>query len=126
MLHARLVPDPPAGLTPGEAVAGMMLHGLGFAHRPLSLTPHFFASTPLELWWHDGVRSELFTRCTLGRTRDEADAYGCDLLFQERAMGVCAREGLDLRFNQLDRTRFALRGAYLPASDEQAITITHG
>ena len=42
MINARLVPDAQEVLTPGEAVAGMMLNGLGFANRPLSLTPQFF------------------------------------------------------------------------------------
>jgi Domain of unknown function (DUF4277) len=74
MLNARLVPAQQAVLTPGEAMAGMILHGLGFAHRPLSLTPQFCASKPLELWLPDGVRAELFHRFTLGRTRDAAYA----------------------------------------------------
>ena len=126
MMNARLVPDPPAVLTPGEAVAGMILNGLGFAHRPLSLTPQFFASTPLDLLWHDGVRAEMCHRVTLGRTLAEAYADGCDLRFHELARCVCAREGLDLRFNHLDRTSFARSGADIPASDEQAMTITHG
>jgi transposase len=126
MMNARLVPDPQAVLTPGEAVAGMILNGLGFAHRPLSLTPQFFASTPLDLLWHDGVRAETFNRFKLGRTLDEAYAYGCDLLFHELALCVCAREGIELRFNHLDTTSCSLSGAYIPESDEQAMTITHG
>ena len=36
MIETRLVPDPPELITPGEAVAGMILNGLGFANRPLS------------------------------------------------------------------------------------------
>jgi transposase len=69
---------------------------------------------------------ELFNRFKLGRTLDQAYAYGCDLLFHELALCVCAREGIDLRFNHLDTTSFALSGEYIPDSDEQAITITHG
>ncbi len=34
MIDARLVPDAQVMITPGEAVAGMILNGLGFAHRP--------------------------------------------------------------------------------------------
>ena len=34
MLDARLVPDEQEVITPGEAVAGMILNGLGFTHRP--------------------------------------------------------------------------------------------
>jgi Domain of unknown function (DUF4277) len=34
MINARLVPDAPEVMTPGEAMAGMIRNGLGFAHRP--------------------------------------------------------------------------------------------
>ena len=126
MINARLIPDAQAMITPGEAVAGMILNGLGFAHRPLSLTPQFFARRPLDLLFREGVDAEMFNRFKLGRTLDEAYAYGCDLLFQELALAVCAHEGIDLRFNHLDTTSFALSGEYIPEGDEQAMTITHG
>ncbi len=41
MIDTRLGPDSQEEITPGEAVAGMILNGLGFANRPLSLTPQF-------------------------------------------------------------------------------------
>jgi transposase len=44
MIDTRIVPDEQEEITPGEAVAGMILNGLGFANRPLSLTPQFFAN----------------------------------------------------------------------------------
>ena len=126
MINARLVPDRQEDITPGEAVAGMPLNGLGFAKRPLSLTPPFFANKPLDLLFREGVCAEMFNRFKLGRTLDEVHAYGCDLLFSELALAVCAQEGIDLRFNHLDTTSFALTGAYIPDSEEQAITLTHG
>jgi transposase len=126
MIDTRLVPDKQEVITPGEAVAAMILNGLGFANRPLSLTPQFFASKPLELLFRAGIDAEMFNRFKLGRTLDEASAYGCDLLFQELALTVCAHEGIDLRFNHLDTTSFALTGDYIPDSDEHAIRITHG
>jgi transposase len=126
MINARLVPDEQEVLTPGEAMAGMILNGLGFANRPMSLTPQFFANKPLDLLFREGLCAEMFNRFKLGRTLDEAYAYGCDLLFHELALAVCAQEGIDLRFNHLDTTSFSLSGAYVPESDEQAITITHG
>ena len=58
----------------------MILNGLGFANRPLSLTPQFFAHTPLDLLLRGGVHAEMFNRFKLGRTLDEVYAYGCDLL----------------------------------------------
>ena len=49
MVDARLVPDAQEEITPGEAVAGMILNGLGFANKPLTLTPQFFANKPRRL-----------------------------------------------------------------------------
>jgi hypothetical protein len=65
MIDARLVPDSQEEITPGEAVAGMILNGLGFANRPLSLTPQFFANKPLDLLFREGVYAERFNRFTL-------------------------------------------------------------
>src|SRR5215510_4105381 len=126
MIDKRLVPDAQEVITPGEAVAAMILNGLGFANRPLSLTPQFFANKPLDLLFRAGIDAEMFNRFKLGRTLDEASAYGCDLLFQEQALAVCAQEGIDLRFHHLDTTSFSLTGAYVPDSDAHAIRITHG
>ena len=126
MINARLVPDAQEVITPGEAMAGMILNGLGFANRPLSLTPQFFANTPLDLLFHEGIRASMFNRVTLGRTLDEAYTYGGDLLFHALAQAVCAHEGIDLRCNHLDTTSFSLSGAYVPEHDEQGMTITYG
>src|SRR5256885_8475636 len=68
----------------------------------------------------------MFNRFKLGRTLDETHAYGCDLLLSELALAVCQQERIDLCFNHLDTTSFALTGEYVPESDTQAMTITHG
>jgi transposase len=57
----------------------------------------------------EGIDAAMCNRFKLGRTPDEAYAYGCDL-----------------RFNHLDTTSFALSGEYILEGDEQAMTITHG
>jgi hypothetical protein len=62
MIDVRVVPDRQEEITPGEAVAGMILNGLGFANRPLSLTPQFFANKPLDLLFRKGVGAEMFNR----------------------------------------------------------------
>jgi transposase len=126
IIDARLVPDEQEEITPGEAVAGMLLNGLGFANRPLSLTPQFFTNKPLDLLFRPGVRAEMCKRLKLGRTLEEVHAYGCDLLLSEVALAVCARERVEQRFSHLDTTSFALTGAYVPESDEQAMHITYG
>ena len=126
MIDARLVPDEQEEITPGEAVAGMILNGLGFANRPLSLTPQFFTNKPLDLLFRPGVRAEMFNRFKLGRTLDAIHAYGCDLLLSELALAGCAQEHIEQRFHHLDTTSFSLSGTYVPESDEHAIHITHG
>jgi transposase len=74
----------------------------------------------------EGIDAAMCNRFKLGRTPDEAYAYGCDLRFQELALAVCAHDGIDLRFNHLDTTSFALSGEYILEGNEQAMTITHG
>jgi transposase len=126
MLDARLGLHDQEEITAGEAVAGMILNGLGFSDRPLTLTPQFFANKPLDLLFREGVDAEMFNRFQLGRTLDEVHAYGCDLLLSELALAVCSQEDIDVRFNHLDTTSFSLTGDYVPESDEHAIAITHG
>src|SRR6266436_9639495 len=101
MIDARLPRHDQEAITAGEAVAGMILNGLGFAHRPLSLTPQFFTNKPLDLLFRPGVRAEMFNRFKLGRTLDEVHAYGCDLLLSELALAGCAQERLEQRFHHL-------------------------
>ena len=60
MIDARLKPDEQEAITPGEAVKGMILNGLGFANRPLSLTPQFFAGKRLDLLFRPGVEADMF------------------------------------------------------------------
>jgi len=55
MIDAHIVPDDQEAITTGEAVAGMILNGLGFSDRPMSLTPQFFANKPVALLLRDGV-----------------------------------------------------------------------
>ena len=126
LIDARLQPDDQEAITPGEAVKGMMLNGLGFAHRPLSLSPQFFANKPLDLLFRPDIKGEMCNRFKLGRTLDEVNTYGSDLLFSEMALVVCRHEAIDQRFNHLDTTRFSLTGDYVPESDPQASAIPHG
>uniref|UniRef100_UPI0003B77EE1 DUF4277 domain-containing protein n=1 Tax=Psychromonas hadalis TaxID=211669 RepID=UPI0003B77EE1 len=44
LLDKYLPQDEKQEITPGEAVKGMIMNGLGFANRPLSLSPQFFTN----------------------------------------------------------------------------------
>ena len=126
LIDERIVPDEREEISTGEAVAGMILNGLGFSQRPMSLTPQFFQNKPLDALFREGVSSDHFNRFKLGRSLDKVYGYGCDLLFSEIAVSACVQEGIDVRFNSLDTTTFSLSGEYVPESDEQAILITRG
>lgn len=126
LIDKEIIPDEREEITTGEAIAGMILNGLGFSDRPMSLTPQFFENKPLDKLLREGIKSEHFNRFKLGRSLDKVSEYGCDLLFSELGMKVCINQGIDMRFNSLDTTNFSLDGKYLPDSDEQEIEITYG
>jgi len=48
LLDQYLPQDEKQEISPGEAVKGMLMNGLGFANRPLSLSPQFFTNLPVE------------------------------------------------------------------------------
>lgn len=125
-IDERIRRDSREEISCGEAVAGMILNGLGFSDRPLTLTPQFFENKALNRLFRPGVNAEHFNRFKLGRALDDCHAYGCDLLFAEVSAKICKAEGVDTKFNSLDTTAFALTGDYNVDSDEHTIEITHG
>lgn len=125
-IDSRIPNDAREELSCGEAVAGMIINGLGFSDRPLTLTPQFFENKALSRLFREGVSAKHFNRFKLGRALDDCYAYGCDLLFAEASAMICQKEGVDTKFNSLDTTAFALTGEYDPDCDEYKIAITHG
>jgi transposase len=125
-IDSRIPSDVREEISCGEAVAGMIINGLGFSDRPLTLTPQFFENKALGSLFRPGVNAESFNRFKLGRALDDCHAYGCDLLFAEASAQICRIEAVDTKFNSLDTTAFALTGKYDVDSDEHTIEITHG
>jgi len=125
-IDSRIPSDPREGISCGEAVAGMIINGLGFSDRPLTLTPQFFENKALTHLFRPGVNAEHFNRFKLGRALDDCHAYGCDILFAEASAQICLKEDVDTKFNSLDTTAFALTGEYDTDSDEHTIEVTHG
>lgn len=126
LIDKRVGTDEMEEITTGEAIAGMIINGLGFSDRPMSLTPQFFENKALEKLLREGIESKHFNRFKLGRSLDKVSEYGCDVLFSEIGMRVCINQGIDMRFRSLDTTNFSLDGKYLADSDEQEIEITYG
>lgn len=113
-------------LSAGETIAGMIINGLGFSNKPLSLTPLFFKHCPLSLLFHDGVKAEDFNRFKLGRVLDRCHGYGTELLFSEISLNVCRQEKVDTTYNSLDTTSFTLSGDYLAKTDDETVAIKLG
>ena len=99
LIDARLGTYVGETLSAGETVAGMIINGLGFSNKPLSLTPLFFKHCPLWLLFREGVKADDFNRFKLGRVLDRCYDYGTELLFAEISLAVCRQEKVDTRFN---------------------------
>ncbi|MBE8168873.1 MAG: IS1634 family transposase [Shewanella sp.] len=129
LLDQYLPQDEKQEITPGEAVKGMIMNGLGFANRPLSLSPQFFTNLPLEHLFREGVQASHFNRHKLGRTLDQCYDFGCESLFSLVSGQACELEQVDCTFQSLDTTSHSLTGEYAfddKNSDENVIKITHG
>jgi transposase len=113
-------------ITPGEAIVGMIINGLGFSDRPLSLTPQFFETKALEVLFRPGVLASDFNRYKLGKSLEQAHDYGCERLFFELSSESCLKEKIDLKFNSEDTTSLSVTGEYAGDVDEHTIQITHG
>ena len=113
-------------ISTGEAVAGMIINGLGFSDRPMTLTLQFFQSKAMEALFRTGVTPDMFNRFKLGRALDACHEYGCDTLFSELSLQACRINNIDCRFNSEDTTSFTLTGEYNADSDEHIIEINHG
>jgi hypothetical protein len=81
LLDQYLPQDNKQEVSPGEAVKGIIMNGLGFANRPLSLSPQFFTHLSLEHLFCESVKAEHFNRHKLGRTLDPCYNFGCESLF---------------------------------------------
>ena len=105
------------------------MNGLGFANRPLSLSPQFFTNLPLEHLFREGVPASHFNRHKLGRTLDQCFDFGCESLFSLVSSQACDLEQVDCTFESLDTTSHSLTGEYAfddKDSGENVIKITHG
>ena len=130
LLDQHLPQDDKQEITPGEAIKGMIMNGLGFSSRPLSLSPQFFTNLPMEHLFREGVNASHFNRHKLGRTLDQCADFGCESLFALVSHQACELEAVDCTFKSLDTTSHSLTGDYADNSDEDSdehvIHITHG
>lgn len=126
LIDQKIIKDDQHNVSAGEAIAAMVMNGLGFLSRPLSLTPHFFKTKALDVLFARNIEPDDLNRHRLGRVLDDIHTYGCELLYSEIASHVCKKIAIDETFTSLDTTSFSVSGEYDVETDENEITITHG
>lgn len=148
-LDRLIPPTPDMKVSHGQATAAMILTGLGFLQKPLSLTPHFFENRPIRyLLGHADLVPENLNHWKLGRTLETLHDFGCEALFAQISHAVCQAEGVEQRWVHGDTTSFSFYGKYQPKEGaveallqevltettalteaeeaETAVTLTHG
>jgi len=126
LVNEMLGVDEEEKVSAGEAVAAMILNGLGFTTRPLMLTTQFFENKPVDLLINEHVKPEDLNRHKLGRVLDRVGKYGSEQLFQALALQACQRENVNLDFAYNDTTSHSLEGEYDAESDLQKVEIKRG
>jgi transposase len=110
----------------GYAVLAMVLNGLGFVDRPLTLISQFYENKALDLLLYPGIKSEYLNHHRLGRVLDNISDFGCEKFFDSIAMQICMLEGVDCSDLHGDTTTYSVHGKYEKTDDEQEISITYG
>ena len=126
LIDQKITKDDQHTVSTGEAIAAMVMNGLGFVNRPLSLTPQFFETKALDVLFEREIEADVLNRHKLGRALDSIHEYGCELLFSEVASHVCQQVEVGEKFTSLDTTSFSVSGDYDCDTDENEIKITHG
>src|SRR5215472_15136142 len=101
----------------GSATVAMVLNGLGFANRRLSLVSQFFKTKPVAHLLGPGITAEDLHEECLGRTLDWLYAHDPTTLFAGIATQARQRLALSARDLHVDTTSFSVSGE--DASSEQ-------
>lgn len=110
----------------GRAIAAMVLNGLGFTDRPLSLTAEFFEEIAVSRLLQDSLTSEDLNRHRLGRCLDDVSEYGVSRLFSEIASSVALKEGVSRNTQVIDTTSFSVSGKKYDDTDENEVLLCRG
>jgi len=113
-------------LSVGEVVKGLILNGLGFVSKPLSLVPSFFERVPLHILFREGIDAEDFNRHRIGRCLDRLFKHDNSVLFSKAAQHAASVVGASTSVVHLDSTTFSVTGEGYQGEDEQAVRVTHG
>ena len=110
----------------GQTVKGLILNGLGYSKRPLSLVPQFFSQLPIESLIGEGVEALDFNRHKTGRVLDRLHSHNCSVLFSQIAEKVARQYSISSKFGHLDTTTFSVTGEGYEDSEKCQVEVTHG
>jgi len=123
--------DEPEPVSAGMIIKSMILNGLGFSSRPLTLSPQLFQNIAMEHLFGPGITPDLFNRHQIGRVLDTIFESDGSALFSQLSKEAGRTENVETRVQSLDTTSFSTFGEYPESDDElpaeaQPISITYG
>lgn len=114
----------------GERIVAMIINGLGFSSRTLSMTSHFFSTKPVEELISPGVKAEYLNDDCLGRALDCIAEYGVTKFFANLSIDIGLDYGFIGKSAKLDSTTFSFNGRYdgfdVGDDDIEGIKLTYG
>ncbi|MBF0364911.1 MAG: IS1634 family transposase [Oligoflexia bacterium] len=109
----------------GNAVAAMILNGLGFVERRLYMVSTFFKDLPVAELIDPHITADMLNDDVLGRTLDAIHEYGVTKLYSNIAFEIGNENGLFNKFAHLDSTTISVSGKY-SGQEEEAAQVTFG
>lgn len=113
-----------------ERIVAMIINGLGFSSRTLSMTAHFFSTKPVEELIGPGVKAEYLNDDALGRALDCIAEFGVTKFFSNLAIDIGLEHNFIGKSAKLDSTTFSFNGEYngIDVGEEnlQSIKLTYG
>ncbi len=122
-----LIDAPNRKVSVGEATSVMVLNALGFASRPLYLTPEFFKNKSADLLIRENLCADDFNDDSLGRALDALYDAGLTETYAKVASSALSAFGISYRFVHPDSSSFSQHGQYeSKSSAPEAVRITRG
>jgi len=128
------ISKPRRKISVGNAVAAMILNGMGYTGQALYHTPSFFRNLPVEILFGDGIQAADFNDDSLGTALDALYEAGITELFYKIAQKAIGHQNVDQSFVHLDSTSFSFHGVYQDPDEEpepgepqfEVVKLTHG
>ncbi|WP_430639801.1 IS1634-like element ISCwa1 family transposase [Crocosphaera watsonii WH 8501] len=119
IINNKLGIDVREKISAGTVVKSILINGLGFVSRPLSLFSQFFQDKAIEKLLGERIKPDYLNDDKIGRVMDELYKYGLNDIFIEVVLEVIKKFKIDLKYSHLDSTSFHLDGEYKREEDKE-------